>query len=205
MKLALALVALTSTAHAGGLQDTTLNEPDPAAERAGDANLESKEHRTGLTFAGALGGAITLGFGIKDSVGRGGSVSLRLGHVATPQTLITFELAVDAVLHQPPGMNTSIQTNTNTDVLAGAQYYVNPSFWIRGGGGLGVYQARDVTLSSGSQGSLQLIGPAAVAGFGIDFVRVKWAVFGLEGRTTAMVSNEGVLMALALGLSLSID
>lgn len=198
MKLALALLALGGTAHAD-------KDPDPAAERAGDANLESKEHRTGLTFAGSLGGSITLGFGINDSVGRGGAVSLRLGRVATPQTVITFELAFDAVLHQPAGMNKSLATNTNTDILAGAQYYVNPSFWIRGGGGLGIYQARDVTLSTGAQGSLQLIGPAALAGFGIDFVRVKWAVFGFEGKVSAMASNQGVLMALALGLSASLD
>jgi hypothetical protein len=205
VKLALALLLACTVAHAGGLQDQAVKDPDPAADRAGDANLESKEHRSGLTFAGSLGGSVTLGFGIKDSVGRGGSLSLRLGHVATPRTLITFEVAFDAVLHQPPGMNSSIETNSNTDLVAGAQYYVNPSFWIRGGGGVGIYQGRQVALSNGQRGNLQLIGPAALGGFGIDFVRVKYVVFGFEGKVSAMASNQGVLMALALGLGLSID
>src|SRR4051812_6349183 len=134
------LAAVATSAHADPARpltppaDTT---PDPSVADAAEANLESIENRNGLTFAASFGGGLILGFGIKDSVGRGGSLSLRLGHVATRPTVITFELGVTAALHKPPGMNSNIETNTNTNVLAGALHYVNPSLWVRFSGGIG--------------------------------------------------------------------
>jgi len=179
-------------------------DPDPAVVEASDANLESIEDRRGLTFAGAIGGGLTIGFGIKDSVGRGGSVSLRLGQVATRRTVITFELGVTAVLHKQ-AMNSSTATNTNTNLLAGAQYWVNPSLWLRFGGGLGVYQGRQVVLSTGKPGDLTLAGPAALAGVGIDLLRFKWAVLDLEVATSMMINSEGLLVASGANLGLAFD
>ena len=62
---------------------------DPAAARAADANLESTASRRWFTGALALGPSITIGNG----TGNGGALSLRLGQVATPHTVITFEIA----------------------------------------------------------------------------------------------------------------
>jgi len=179
--------------------------PDPAVQDAADANLESTENRRGLTFAGSIGGGLILGFGIKDSIGRGGSVSLRLGHVATRHTVITFELGVTAALHKPPGMMSSTETNTDTNLLAGALHYVNPSLWLRLGGGVGVYQGRQVALSSGGIGNVTLVGPAVLGGAGVDLLRLKFAVVGIEVRTSAMVNRDGVLVASGLNLGLSFD
>ena len=69
---------------------TTDDTPDPAAVNAGEANLEPIAQRQGLAFTLAIGGAVTLGFGINDSTGTGGSGVLRLAHVATPRSLITL-------------------------------------------------------------------------------------------------------------------
>jgi hypothetical protein len=205
-----ALSAVATLAHADATKPPPPappvdDAPDPAVADAGEANLESTENRRGLVFAGSLGGGLILGFGIKDSVGRGPAVSLRIGHVATRRTVITFEAGVTAALHKPAGMNTSLQTNTNTNLLAGAQYYVNPSLWVRFSGGLGVYHGSQVTLESGAIGDLMLAGPAVLGGAGVDIARFKSAVLGLEVGTSAMINREGVLLASGLNLGLSFE
>ncbi len=177
--------------------------PDPAVEYAADANLESTANRQGLTFAASVGAGLTVGFGIDGSTGRGGSLDLRLGHVATPRTVITFELGTTIALHKP-AMNASTDTNTDTNLLAGAQYYVNPSLWLRFAGGLGVYQANDVRRSDGTLGDVQQVGPAVLGGVGLDLARFKWAVLGVEIGTSAMI-HSGVLIASDLRVGLAFD
>jgi hypothetical protein len=176
------------------------SEPaDPAADEAGDANLESTADRTGMTLAVAVGAGLIAGFGIEDSVGRGGALSLRLGRVATPHTVITFEFDGAAALHKPT-MNASTETNSNVDLLAGAQYYASPSLWLRAGAGVGIYQARGVLLT----GDRTTIGPAVLGAIGVDIARLKWAVFGIEAGTSAMINN-GVLFGSSLKLGLAFD
>jgi hypothetical protein len=182
--------------------------PDPAALEAGEANLESTADRRGLVFAGSLGGAATIGFGIQDSVGRGGTVSLRLGHVATPRTVITFELQAAAVLHRPAqGSSTKSEVKTNTDanLLAGAQYYVNGSLWLRLAGGIGSYQGRDVDVGGGKLGDVTLTGPAVLVGAGVDLARFKWVVIGIEAASCAMINRDGMLMVSGASLGLQFD
>lgn len=202
-----ALSAVASLAHADATKPPVApkdDAPDPAVQDAAEANLESTENRRGLTFAGSLGGGLILGFGINDSVGRGPSVSLRLGHVATRRTVITFELSVTAALHKP-AMTSSTATNTNTNLLAGALHYVNSSLWLRFSGGLGVYHGSQVTLSDGRLGDVTLVGPAVLGGVGVDLARFKAAVLGLEVATSAMINSDGVLVASGLNLGLSFD
>ena len=193
---ALALLGVTGVARAD-------LPPDPAALEAGDANLESIAQRRGLVFAAVLGGGATVGFGIRDSVGRGGSLALRLGHVATPRTVITFELQANASLHRP-AMASVVKTNTGGALLAGAQHYVNPSLWIRLAGGISTFQGRQVDVG-GKLGDISLTGPVALAGAGIDLARFKWAVLGIEAATSALINRDGVLVVSALGLGLQFD
>jgi len=185
----------------------TSEPPDPAVEEAGDANLESTADRSGVTLSASVGGGMLVGFGIDDSAGRGGAVSLRLGHVATRNTVITLGLDVTVALHQPRGETT--QANSDTNLLAGAQYYVSPSLWLRFAGGVGVYQAQQVVVGvvDGMQvlGDRTLVGPAALAGIGLDLARFKWAVLGIEAATSAMINGDGVLLASHLNLGVSFD
>ena len=181
----------------------TSAEPDPAVAEAADANLESTGPRRGVTFAGAIGAGLTVGFGVRDSIGRGGSASFRLGHGATRRTVIVFEIGITAVLHER-GTNGPIETNTNTNLLAGAQYYVNQSLWVRFGGGVGVYQGRQVALSAGV-GDVTLVGPAALGGVGLDILRIKSVVLDFEIATSALINSQGVLVASGANFGLSFD
>lgn len=177
--------------------------PDPAVEYAADANLESTENRQGLTFAASVGGGLLVGIGIDGPTGRGGSLDLRLGHVATPHTVITFEVGATIVLHGT--MDSPVYTNSDTNVLAGAQYYVSESLWLRFAGGLGIYQASHVQGSNNNVNvDLRQIGPAVLGGIGLDIARFKWAVVGLEIGTSVMV-HSGALVASDLRLGVAFD
>jgi hypothetical protein len=182
--------------------------PDPAVEYAADANLESTANRQGFILAGAVGGGLLVGLGIAGSTGRGGSFDVRLGHVATPRTVITFEVGGTIVLHgtaQLTAMDSVTYTNTNLNVLAGAQYYVTESLWLRFAGGLGRYQASHVeSLDRNVSIDVQQTGPAVLGGIGVDFARFKWAVFGIELGTSAMVRS-GVVLASDLRLGVAFD
>jgi hypothetical protein len=175
--------------------------PDPAVESAADANLESTATRRGFTLAGSLGAGLLVGLGIEGPTGRGGSLDVRLGHVATPRTVITFEVGATLTLHGKEGM--PVYTTTDTNLLAGAQYYASESLWLRLAGGLGVYQASHV---QGSNEDIHQIGPAVLGGIGIDIARFKRAVFGVEIGTSVMV-HSGALVAsdLRLGVQFNFD
>jgi hypothetical protein len=197
-------LAVTSVVRGDAWAAPRAEPPDPAVLEASDANLESTADRRGLTFAASVGGGFTAGFGIEDSVGRGGAVSLRLGHVATPRTVITFEVQVAAVLHEP-ATGSSVKANTCANLLGGAQYYPNRSLWLRLAGGFGAYQGRQVAVSGGRLGDVTLTGPALLVGAGVDLARFKWAVVGIEAGTSAMINRDGVLVVSAAGLGVQFD
>lgn len=204
---ALAVMLATSSGHAAPVAapaDGGVPTPAEAAIAAGDANLEAPGGRSGIVFSAAFGAGLMVGFGINDSVGRGGAVSFRLGHVATPHTVVDLELDVVAALHRQ-AVNSAAATNSDTNLLVGAQYYANPSFWVRFAGGLGVYQARDVVLGTGLPGERTLVGPAGLVGFGIELARWRWAVLGIEVSASAMINHDGVLIANGLALGLAFD
>jgi hypothetical protein len=204
IRVALAVIALAGAAHAEPRVAAAPPPPDSAVDDAADANLESIADRRGLTFDAAVGGGLVVGLGIKDSVGRGGSVSLRLGHVATRRTVINFNLDVTAALHKE-GSAGSVYTNTAAAFSAGARTYLNTSLWVRGAGGLGIYDAHQVALENGQHGDVRLFGPAVLAGLGIDLARFKWAVLALDTGVTAILTTDGVLVTSGLRLGLSFD
>jgi hypothetical protein len=181
--------------------------PDPAVEYAADANLESTANRQGFILAGSVGAGLLVGLGIDGPTGRGASFDVRLGHVATPRTVITFEFGGTIVRHRTTTMNAmeSTFTNTNLSLLAGAQYYVTESLWLRFAGGLGSYQASHVQGSDPNVNiDVHQTGPAVLGGIGLELARVKWAVFGLEIGTSAMVDS-GVVVASDLRLGVALD
>ena len=203
--VALATTLAASAARAEPAKPNTARDgdPDPAVQDAAEANLETTESRSGLTFTATLGGGLTAGFGITDSVGRGGALSLRLGHVATRHTVITFEITATAALHKAATMS-STKANTDVNLLAGAQYYINRSLWLRAAGGVGVYTRRDVRDVGGNR-DITLVGPTALGGIGFELLRFKWAVLGLEFNGSTMVSSDGLLIASVAGLDLAFD
>jgi hypothetical protein len=183
----------------------TNEPPDSAAADTADANLESTATRRGMTLAAALGGGFIAGFGIDNSVGRGGAVAFRIGRVATPRTVITLELDIAVLLHKRSDMS-PVDANSNAELFAGAQYFVSSGLSLRLGGGFGAYTARgivDQTMPMKTRDDTT-IGPAVLGGIGVELARIKWAVIGLEATTTAMI-NSGVLLGSSLKLGLSIE
>lgn len=178
--------------------------PDQAVAEAADANLESTSPRRGLMFSIAGGGGLTVGFGIDDSVGRGGYGSLRLGRFASDGTLLTLEATGIAVLHTP-GTDSSTKANTADELLAGVQRYVNPSLWLRFAGGFAAYQRRSVLLDNGKIGDKTMFGPGILGGIGVEIARFHWALLDIELQTSAVITLDGVLFVSGLGFGVSID
>jgi hypothetical protein len=198
-------IAATVVAFAGVARaDEAKTEPKPgkpdeiADIESREANLESKEPRKGFTFAGAVGGGIMIGGDI--GVGRGPSLSFRLGHVATRKTIITFELTTTGGLHKAGSMGETL-TDSNTGLLAGAQRYTSGSFWVRASGGLTVLVTN--LKSDGTGGDKPIAGLGALAGGGLDLARWGYLVLGLEAFGLASVSRDGVKAQLAFGLGLT--
>lgn len=202
MKRAIACGVLLASASARADAD----QVDPAVAQAADANLETTANRRGMTVAVALGGGQLAGFGIDDSVGRGGAFSLRLGHVATPNTVLGLALEVSAVLHRTTQM-ADATANTNTCLLVGGQRYINPSLWLRFGAGPAIYAAREVSVKGmpGVYTDRTTWGASALLGLGLDFWRYRWAVFDVEAAGVVTATSGGLLIATTASVGVSFD
>lgn len=193
-----ALVAICATARIA----TAEPPPDPAVAEASEANLESRSWRDNIVVTLGAGGSFTLGFGIEDAVGRGGSGTLRLAKVASPRWLVTLEFSTYALLHSFEG---TLHTNTEAAFLVGGQYYVRSKLWVRIAGGFGVYRGEMVALEGGGRGDQRLAGVASTVGGGLDLKRWGRFGFGLEIASTMLLTRDGVLSSNGMLLTAVID
>lgn len=199
MRVALALVVLAAPAFA----DPPQPKPDPRAVEAGEeANLVSDAPRSGTTFSFSLGAGLVLGgngSNLGDTgVGSGPAISFRIGHVATRDTVITFELTGGSRVHETAVSGSPLYHDDDFNLMGGALVYVSPSFWLRGAGGLSVISFDD------SRGMSPHAGVAALGGFGIDLVRWRKLVLGLEGwGLTSIVGVRGLVFDTGFGLGLT--
>ena len=185
MKVAAALLLAAGVAHA---------DPDPhAVESASEAHLETKAPRAGTTFAAALGGGLIISNG---QTARVPTLSLRLGHVATASTVVFAELVGGTYAHKAAVMSDT-RIDSQVSFLIGAQVYIAPSVWLRGGGGVGTHNVDDGT------GITPHGGLSGVGGAGVDLVRWRYLVLGVEGFYTGTFAKGGYtsLGGLSLGLS----
>jgi hypothetical protein len=200
-RAAIATLAVTVAGIAHAHADTAAKEPEPdeiADIEAREANLESKEPRKGLTVAAAIGGGILLGGDI--GVGRGPALSLRLGHVATRKTVITFELVGNSGLHKESTTGNTL-TDSNFALFAGAQRYTSKSLWVRAAGGYTVFVEDAMTDGTGGRDPINGIG--GLIGGGVDLARWGYLVLGLETFGMASLSRDGLKVQLAFSLGLS--
>ena len=172
------------------------DDEEPAVQRAGEANLESLAPRQGVQLSGVLGGAMTLGFRMKDATGTGGAVSLRIGEPMTPSWVLSVEVFGAGQLHRSVDMKTTNIDNF-TGALIGAQYYPNDSFFVRVGTGVGTYMQTDAARDNMNH---KYAGPAFVFGAGLELIRLKHLVFDFEIFSTSMITRDGVLATSALGI-----
>lgn len=181
---------------------------DPAATRAGEANLETLEKRQGFTFGVMVGPSLTFGA----DVGTGGALTLRMGQVATPSTVVSFELNGAAVFHRvedpaDPDAPGRLVANSNTTLLAGVQHWVNPSLFLRAGAGVGNYRCNECGApdASGMRRTDKYAGVAGGFGAGIDVVRWGSLVLAFEVHSVTLFTLDGMLSNNSLGLALSVD
>lgn len=208
--IAALVVAFANVAYADTRVAATGSEPKPDAKaqpepdeianvESEEANLESKAPRKGLTFAGAAGGGLMLGGDV--GVGRGPTLSLRLGHVATRKTVITFELNRGDALHKA-SMDGDTLYDINVSLLAGAQRYTSRSFWVRAAGGM-TFLTKNATSAAGTGGESPRAGVGGLFGAGLDIARWGYLVLGFEGFGMASITGDGLKAQLSFGLGLS--
>ena len=171
----------TATAEPANNADPDKSDP-LAREAAEEANLESNAPRAGLTLSAAVGGSLVVGS--DGGVGKGGALSLRLGHVATPHTVITFEIVGGSYFHSVTSGAT--KRNDDVNVLAGAQWYTTPGLFLRAAGGFGTYTKVDASLTTNYPG------PAGLVGFGYDLFRRHYLVLGVEGFGIGKIARDGI-------------
>src|SRR5207302_940442 len=88
--LLLLFCAVARTAYADG-------KGDPLAEdKAKEANLESNAPRDGVTISASIGPGLMIA---NHTIGTSGTLAFRLGHVATPSTVVTLEVVGSAYPH----------------------------------------------------------------------------------------------------------
>ena len=181
IRTALVVIALCGMASA---ESVSAPKPDSIAdEEASEANLESTSPRSGLTVSFSLGGGLLLGGDI--GVGRGGAVSLRIGHVATRRTVITLELSGSGALHRR-AMNDTPLTDTNAGLYAGALRYASRSTWVRASGGLTVFTANVGTAEQRAHAGL-----GGLVGGGLDLIRWGYLVLGAEVFAMSSITGDG--------------
>ena len=173
--IALVTIAGLQLAHADG-KDDDRPDPEPAADRAANANLESVEHRRGVVFSAALGPSLTF----HGNTGTGGTLALKVGHVATPRAVFTFLIGGGAQPHRV-GTDGDLVANNVTYALAGAQYWLTGSVWVSLGAGGGTFHCNQcIDKTTMIPKDTKHAGIASGAGAGVDLVRFKGMVLGLE-------------------------
>lgn len=170
--------------------------PDEITDvEAGEANLESNAPRSGLVVAISGGGGVTLGGDL--GVGRGGALSLRMGHVATRKTIISFEITGTGALHKQ-SIDGPTVTDTNIGLFAGAQRYAGSSTWFRVAGGFTAL-TKNIGGDESTAGGI-----GALLGGGLDLARWGYLVLGLETfAMSSITSGTGFTMQLGFNLGLS--
>jgi hypothetical protein len=172
--------------------------PDPAARRAGDANLEPTGQRHGLTLSAAIGAALTVGVGLSDSVGRGGAVSLRVGQTMTENSVLTVELQSTTVLRE---VGTDHVTNQDTNFMVGAQYFIGSSLFLRFAGGIGDYIRNKVDSGMvGVLGTRKVAGPVGIGSGGLDYIHSRHVSLDFELFVLGMPNRDGFLLVPGFGL-----
>ncbi|MBA3453744.1 MAG: hypothetical protein H0T42_11685 [Deltaproteobacteria bacterium] len=202
MKLAaIVLVTIALLPSAASAEDDSQPSADPEATRAGEANLESLARRRGFTFGASLGPSVTIGK--STGTGTGATLSLRLGQVATPRTVISFELNGSAQLRRIALNETEseLRTNSVASFLAGAQFWFAPSMWIRISGGFGLTTCQKCKDDMDTRrGTL-----AGGGGLGIDIVRWRGTVLVVEAYNVTQISKDGLQTTLVSAIAISFD
>lgn len=192
----LAIAAVLAAAPEARAETRATAKPDENTDiEASEANLESSLPRAGVMVGLAGGFGVLIGGDI--GVGRGGALSIRLGHVATRSTEITFELTGTGALHKI-GMTDSPVTDTNVGLFAGAQTYASRATWVRVAAGPTVF-----TANVGGTGQRTAGGFGGLVGGGLDIARFGYLVLGLEAFGMSSITSDGFKLQLGFAFGVT--
>lgn len=169
-------------------------KPDEITDiESSEANLEADLPRSGVMVGLAGGFGVLIGGG----AGRGGALSLRVGHVATRATEITFELVGTGALHKQ-AVNDAAVTDTNVGLFAGALTYASRATWVRLAGGPTVF-----TANVGGANQRTAGGVGGLVGGGLDIARFGYLVLGFEAFGMSSITSEGFKLQLGFAFGIS--
>jgi hypothetical protein len=217
MKLALAIVLAPALAFADDKPKVIVDAPvhetkvktgkddiDETATRAGEeANLETTLKRQGFFAHAGIGPSVTIGGG----TGTGGGGTFMLGAVVLPTWVALLSITANAQRHEV--MNT-IHTNDYTSIGLGGQWWPsNGAAHMRGTLGFGGYRCKQCTDPDEPSNPVLIDyrrqGLNITVAFGVDLVRFKGLVWGLDISAIGTVDGDGVITALGFQSYLSLD
>ena len=188
------------------IEETVKSGDDERATRAGDeSNLETSERRRGFWMHAAVGPSITVG---GNNTGTGAGGTLLLGTVVRPTAVVFLGVTANGVRHE---VMDTVHINDYTTLQGGFTWWPSGSgsAYFRGSAGFGAYRCKQcrnpddpldpVTIDFRRRG-------LAVAGtFGVDIVRFRGLVWGLEIGSVFTITPAGVILGLGLQAFLSFD
>jgi hypothetical protein len=171
----------------------------------GDPYGEPPVKRDGFAFGAGLGFGLSRGAGGMEEIqGVGGDLNLRVGTVAAPELLWMVELAIASYLVEvddaDPGVDQTV--NALSTLTMGAQIYLRPTLWLRGGAGFAAFAERE-GRSGPEVEDARRAGVGFIGGGGYDFFRRGSFRLSIELASTVgafksgPVGHAGVLLGLA--------
>lgn len=179
-------------------------DPDEDALRAGEeANLETTLRRQGFFAHAGIGPSVTIGGG----TGTGGGGTLMLGATMRPTWVALLSITANAQRHEV--MN-KIYINDYSSVGLGAQWWPSNGA-VHGRATLGVAGYRCSQCQNPDRATdpvpvdYRRSGLNGTFAMGVDLVRFKGLVWGLDVSAIFTVHGDGVITALGFQSYLSLD
>lgn len=167
----------------------------PASALAGKG-LRRQEFALGV----ALGTAGLRGVGIGQVGGAGGSLSLRVGTVATPRLLWILQLntAGQPISVQGPAGESKLRVHQQATLTLGPQYYHRDALWFKGGLG---FAGLTLAETEDSPGERLKNGLGLLGSVGYDVLQRQIFALSIEITTSTGLYAGGSVTALALSVS----
>jgi hypothetical protein len=179
-------------------------EPDPAATRAGEeANLETTQKREGFFLHAGVGPSVTIGGG----TGTGAGGTFMMGAVMRPTWVALLAITANGQRHE---VMDKIHINDYSTIGLGVQWWPsNAAVHGRGTIGFGGYRCKQCQDPDQPTDPVpidyQRRGVNATIAIGVDLVRFKGLVWGLDVSTIFTVHGGGVITALGFQSYFSLD
>ncbi len=191
------------------VHETPVEKPteDNTDHTGDDANLEPRDSRRGFFLHAGLGPSKTIGGG----TGSGAGATLMFGAVMRPTWVALLAVTANGQGHE---VMDKLHINDYTTIGLGLQWWPsNGAAHARGTFGIGGYRCKQCTNPAEPTDPVvidyQRRGANVTVAFGVDLVRFKGLVWGLDVSAITTVhrfaTSDGVIFAIGLQSYLSLD